>query len=268
MPEREVKRAAVWREVLWSPLVGVVGAVFAVLSGWAFLRDEFLPERYHAKWPVLLLLPHWSWRTWAICGLAVLILFVLEGCYRLVRADTTRANAEITSVNEQLATANANIQTLRAQLEAAEPKVLVEHIPQVVLSEVPLRVVPGFMLRNVGESEALNVQVNDISNEDFVARFQPITQIRKGSPILVIAEVEQSGEVHLIVRHEINRLFLAGWTDFNVELKPFRLRVTYNDIHGQAFETVYEMMYHYFKKHLTLRLIRWGRVEANKTVHT
>jgi hypothetical protein len=81
------QRYQVSKEIAWTPIVWTVGAIFGLMSGLAFFRDEFLPEAYRENLRILKLIPRWNWRTWAIAGLTAIIVLILEGAYRAV---TTR----------------------------------------------------------------------------------------------------------------------------------------------------------------------------------
>lgn len=70
-----------WKAVLWRPFLAFLGVPWAVLSIYSLIRSEFFPAFNH---PAIDWVPKWSAATWAVLGLAILLLVTLEGSYRLV----------------------------------------------------------------------------------------------------------------------------------------------------------------------------------------
>lgn len=71
----------------------LIAGLLTMMSLAAFLRDEFLTGEQKESWKLLNVLPHWSWELWAIIFLAILILVVLEGSYRLDRERQAKISA-------------------------------------------------------------------------------------------------------------------------------------------------------------------------------
>lgn len=59
--------------------------VYAILGIVRFFRDEVFPARFRA-YRISLLLPDWSWQTWAMIAALIASVAVLEGAYRQNRA--------------------------------------------------------------------------------------------------------------------------------------------------------------------------------------
>ncbi len=78
------RRYAHGRAVLWRPLVAFLGVPWAVLGVLTWIRSELLPLPYR-DWFMLRWLPSWSLSTWVIIALALLLLVLFEGSYRVRR---------------------------------------------------------------------------------------------------------------------------------------------------------------------------------------
>jgi hypothetical protein len=253
------RRLTFWKHALWSPIVWVASGLFALYWILEFFRDEFGSPAIQDRFRLLNLIHHWQWRTWVLVVLGFLLASLLEGAFRAVEAVKDKLGAEIANVRKDYLTSQATIEDLRSRLMDKTPKVLAEAVNIPLIPGYSKKVL-GFLLRNVGETSAMNVQIQDISNADFLGRFEIITQLLNGDPVSVKATIEQNGAISALFRHELNQLFKAGRpNDLKIETKLFPFRVTYTDLEGKnLFETVYEMTYNYFVPSLDLRYVRCG----------
>jgi hypothetical protein len=85
MPTWLRRRLEHLRRVLWAPLTGFLGGAYAALGLATWIRDEFFPA--HRDDILLKWLPSWSYETWIITGLIVLVLVILNGSYRAVHGE-------------------------------------------------------------------------------------------------------------------------------------------------------------------------------------
>lgn len=84
-----IDRLGVWREILSRPWRWLVSAPFAALAVFESVRDELPSHEWQEKLELLKLpqfLPDWSWETWALIALALLLIGTLEGSFQIIRA--------------------------------------------------------------------------------------------------------------------------------------------------------------------------------------
>ena len=237
---------------------GVIG-IYWLLE---VLRDEFFSPAIQERFRLLNLIPHWQWRTWLLLILGVLLMSLLEGSYRVMESLKAGTISEINGVRKEIVAAKETIDRLQFRLMDKAPKVLAEVVAVSTYPGFPANA-PGFSLTNIGEMAAMSVQIQDISNETFLCRFEIVTQLLKGYPVSRAVSVEQNGVISPMLKHDLNRMLKAGRPDdLKIETRLFPLRIIYSDIEGkQHFETVYEMIYNYFTANVELRFIRYGIYE-------
>jgi len=80
-----------WKSILWRPVVTCTAFTITALGFIAFLRDDILKK----NWKFIDLIPHWTLQTWACVLLLALLLFTLEGSYRLARDAKVQHEAEL-----------------------------------------------------------------------------------------------------------------------------------------------------------------------------
>lgn len=73
------KRLRFWTSCFRGIGEQVIVALWALVQLLTFIRDEFFPKYSH---PLVSILPQWSWQTWVITWLAILLAIVLEGAYK------------------------------------------------------------------------------------------------------------------------------------------------------------------------------------------
>jgi hypothetical protein len=69
----------------WRPLVAVVAAAYAAISLASTLSGEFASDSVQKAIRLGNLIPHWSGWIWATIGLALLLVFGIEGAFREFR---------------------------------------------------------------------------------------------------------------------------------------------------------------------------------------
>jgi hypothetical protein len=87
-----VRRASLWRRVIWGPTLAVVTALYGVAAAFAFVRDAVLPavllpadaKAWQARLEPQL---RFQWYWWVIEIMAALLIVVLEGVFRVVRQE-------------------------------------------------------------------------------------------------------------------------------------------------------------------------------------
>src|SRR6266851_9641709 len=89
LPRWFMGRMRHWKAVLWRPALKVGGLVWALLGALSVIRAEtaWIPEPYRDL-PIIKWLPSWSWTTWAMIGMALLVAAMFEGSLRVI--DTLR----------------------------------------------------------------------------------------------------------------------------------------------------------------------------------
>lgn len=93
-PELLMQRLSFWKDTLWHLGAKIVGALYVLVTTAQWLRDSFVPQKYH---DYLVFIPSWSWRTWLIIGLALGLVIALEGSYRIFAKTQIRLNDLLSS---------------------------------------------------------------------------------------------------------------------------------------------------------------------------
>jgi hypothetical protein len=253
------RRLTFAKQALWKPLVWGISTVFGVLWILEFIRDEFFPPAIQEQFRLLNLIPHWYWRTWLLVFLGILLVSLLEGSYRAIESSKAHLMAKLDSSRNENAAARQTIAELQTKLDSKAPKILVDLQETRVYQTAPVPVF-GFQMQNIGHLPAVNAQIQDIRNENFLARFEIVAQVPNGSPVTRVANIEQGGIISPLFKHDLSQLLKAGRpNDLNIETKQLPFRVTYGSIEGkELFETVYEMTYHYNTRDLQLKFVRYG----------
>lgn len=113
-------RLAHWRSILtgltWRALFGVP---FAVLSLLALIRDEFASSEWRERLRMPSLLPDFTWQTWLIFALIVLLFVILESSYREHAAEMRIAD-DLKHRLEELDLAAAPVLAFAPSLSPAE----------------------------------------------------------------------------------------------------------------------------------------------------
>jgi hypothetical protein len=82
-------RFAVWRQILWRPLVRRIVGVYAVLGVLNWFKSEFLPAWLQENLRLIVfigLLTDLPWYWWAVGFLILLLVLTLEGSYQTIYA--------------------------------------------------------------------------------------------------------------------------------------------------------------------------------------
>lgn len=105
IPQAVSGRWRVFKAVLWRPWKAIVLALYAAASAATFVRDNFLSPAVQREYTLLRALdalPHWSGATWVAVGLAMTLLMVLEGAYRLEQAAVATWGARVSAQGERI----------------------------------------------------------------------------------------------------------------------------------------------------------------------
>jgi hypothetical protein len=86
-----------WKEIFWNKAVWITLTVYSLIGLFDLLKAEFLPDKYQS-WTVVKLLPSWSWRTWLVVLLMLVIGILLEGAHAALK----RRDASITVEKREL----------------------------------------------------------------------------------------------------------------------------------------------------------------------
>ena len=88
-------RFTLWRDILIRPTWRwVVNTPFLLISAATWARDEFLNEQSQEKLRIPGIVSDWSWEPWALIGLVITILIVLESSFRVVRNKKMRSEGK------------------------------------------------------------------------------------------------------------------------------------------------------------------------------
>ena len=77
------ERIHIWRNIVFRGWWKLVWSIYVVVGLFAVVRAEILPQENIP--PVVELLPSWPWWAWALMGMGILCVAMLEGSYRLIR---------------------------------------------------------------------------------------------------------------------------------------------------------------------------------------
>jgi hypothetical protein len=67
-------------------VLGVIGGVYALIGVLTSIRDNLLSPEARVRFDTFEHLPKWSWVTWVIIGLCILVVALFEGSYRIDRS--------------------------------------------------------------------------------------------------------------------------------------------------------------------------------------
>jgi hypothetical protein len=91
-------RCRVWKRVLWSPIAWITAILWALINAGSILKGEILPVEWQGKLPrVLDIASAIPWWGWAIGWMGLLLVFTLEGAYRVI----SRLEAEVSPEDQE-----------------------------------------------------------------------------------------------------------------------------------------------------------------------
>lgn len=80
-------RLVFWWSIFLRPAARwLIVTPLGLIGGGQLIRDEFLSPAQRENWRLLNILPDWSWEIWAIIILSLLLVFALEGSFRLFQS--------------------------------------------------------------------------------------------------------------------------------------------------------------------------------------
>lgn len=86
------KRISSWKEIIWGKAMKVGLALYSFVGFFDLMKSEFLPEKYQS-WTIVKLIPLWSWKTWLILLLLLLVGILLEGAHAAIDKRDREHNA-------------------------------------------------------------------------------------------------------------------------------------------------------------------------------
>jgi hypothetical protein len=93
-------RIAFWRKAFLRPLMLVAIAspvsLWALMSGFVLIRDEFAQPKNPEKWKLIVLFRELPWWAWVIATLVLMMLVLLEGVYRYAHPNAESEGGETT----------------------------------------------------------------------------------------------------------------------------------------------------------------------------
>lgn len=211
---------------------------------------------------------------WAVITLLAFLFFLaIEGGYRLREKEKADAQTELQKERELAA------QELRSQRELSERELDKEREraalsgPSItmhfkydfknqghIILEHPMHEA-AIVLRNDGDSTAMDVQVETIHNGNFEASFQIVSSLEPNARFPAIADVVEDGKPRPLLRHYLPPLLRAGYKDSSIDelfsSAEIPIAVSYKNMNGQRYETRGLIRYHYY--HQTTDIVNQER---------
>ncbi len=218
-------RLRFWRHLL-HPWAYMIGGVWSILSVLLTFRDNFLSSEMQKSWATLALIPKWSWRTWIIGVLIIILVSVMEASYRFY-ATEKKLNEDL---NNQIAQLKKEF---KSKLESDKS------IPRVILKYGP-NLLHHWQIFNAG-GDAFNVTSDPISGTDRYAVVDCVPHLCSRNEITIQFKiVSKSGHFTDYYYPDLEPIFQSLISqELTIPLVPVLLR--YNDASGNKFESLSEI---------------------------